>query len=303
LDERRLEQMMSKDKIKDLEVTLRVRNNQLKARRLRLGLSQAELAAKAGVSPQTYNRLEVMKEGPYNSKGELREVVVKIAEVLQAPLDDLFPLRVLEINQLTTQVRYVDLDEINQLDRAHQELLLEVSEDTPLDRVEKRQDLEKLMECLSPRDKLCVCQYYGLSGEDLSVYDIGERYELSGARVMQIIHKALLKMRGYQNRVDLNPPSNFFVATQRLTAILQPHGILYRGPYLSKAQADNLESWLISQKGKGRMAQMSWAQPPIGQFIKPDKQRKSIFRRPHWRNGMLVIPSEVYEGPSDPNNL
>ncbi|MES2339315.1 MAG: sigma factor-like helix-turn-helix DNA-binding protein [Pseudomonadota bacterium] len=54
--------------MKDLEVTVRVRNNQLKGRRIALGLTQREFAAAADVDSNAYSGLESLRENPRRLK-------------------------------------------------------------------------------------------------------------------------------------------------------------------------------------------------------------------------------------------
>lgn len=58
----------------------------LKLRRIQCGLTQAQLAQKARISPVTYNRLERGHRTP--------NVIVaqRIARVLEVPVGDLFPV-------------------------------------------------------------------------------------------------------------------------------------------------------------------------------------------------------------------
>jgi RNA polymerase sigma factor (sigma-70 family) len=256
---------MSNDNgIKDLEITFRVRNNRLKARRLRLGLSQAKLAVQAGMSQHQYCQLEAMRFGPCGIKGDWRKGVVKLAEILNASLDDLFPPRVLAINQPTTQIKHVDLDEINQLSRAHQELLLECPEDSDIERFEKREELEEMMKHLSSKEQSILRRYYGLTGEDVTLAEVGEEYQVLRERIRQIIAKALRKIRQAHHQATLRG-SGKSTSTIQLIAELFRRGITYAGPDLTRRQVDCLMQWLRAQRG----FQRGWKQPPLGQFIPP----------------------------------
>lgn len=58
--------------MKELELTLVVRNNLLKERRDELGLTRAKLAKKIGMAPNDYGKLEALRESPFKILRELR---------------------------------------------------------------------------------------------------------------------------------------------------------------------------------------------------------------------------------------
>ena len=91
--------------MKPLEVTISIRNNRLKRRRLDLGLNQAQLCRAVGISSQTdYSELESLRRSPFNSRGVLRPIARKLCDYHGVGADDLWPDEVLRVRRTKMSV-------------------------------------------------------------------------------------------------------------------------------------------------------------------------------------------------------
>ena len=82
--------------MKEFEVTIRVRNNLLKQRRLELGIESASaFARRLAVSVSAYSRLEAMTLSPLTASGEWRPMALKIAAFHAVSPEELWPEAVL----------------------------------------------------------------------------------------------------------------------------------------------------------------------------------------------------------------
>lgn len=106
--------------MKEIEITVSLRNNRLKERRLKLGMTQRELAACVGISMFSYTRLEVMSRdvSPFNKRtwgdqtaGDWTAVVKKIAAFYDVDPSELFPNAVITA-RINKAIRKIDSDDI-----------------------------------------------------------------------------------------------------------------------------------------------------------------------------------------------
>jgi len=96
--------------MKELRVTLRVRNNLLLERREAEEKSPMELAHAAGVSYGAYLRLEGMKKSPFRANGEFRSIAVRIAEYFGVHPEELWTPGVLAVKRPVAE-RSIDAEE------------------------------------------------------------------------------------------------------------------------------------------------------------------------------------------------
>jgi len=179
--------------MKELEVTLTLRNNLLKERRLKMGLSQEQLAKKIGISMQSYGGLEVMRDSPIGKDGTWREPARLIAKFYKIKIDDLFPCRLSKNNfPKNKAVKKIDTEEVPQLFSSHQERLLLSSPETELEEVELATELRKALTKLTPREEKILREIYF---EDKTEQEIAEEQGVTKTRINQISRKALNKLR------------------------------------------------------------------------------------------------------------
>lgn len=118
--------------MKELEVTLRVRNNRLKERRLALGLSQKKLADAVGISFGGYCQLESMSASPKCSNKRVgfgpgaqfvgerwRDIASELACFYGVTEEELFPDAVLNVDRAVA-VRKVDVNDLPMLMSDHE---------------------------------------------------------------------------------------------------------------------------------------------------------------------------------------
>jgi transcriptional regulator with XRE-family HTH domain len=99
--------------MRDLELTLRVRNNRLKQRRLELGLSPRELAEQIGMNYQGYLDYEGLRASPLGPSG-WKPTAVQIAEFHGVSPHELWPERILKI-VCPTVTQTLDARDLHQL--------------------------------------------------------------------------------------------------------------------------------------------------------------------------------------------
>lgn len=183
--------------MKELELTLRLRNNRLKERRDALGMSQAELAAAAGVSVSAYQELEALRRSP-QTHGDgcwrWRDIALQLARFHCVEPEELFPPSVLAV-ETPVASRRVNGDDIFPLLSQHQERLLEAP-DVAHDREELRERVRYALASLSPREAEVLRQRFGLDGgEERTLNEIGAALDVGPERVRQIEARALRRLR------------------------------------------------------------------------------------------------------------
>jgi transcriptional regulator with XRE-family HTH domain len=186
---------------KDFEMTIRLRNNHLKARRTELGLSVQALAKAINVPLNTYAGLETMKLTPFRkprSKG-WKKAVLALSEFHGCSPDELFPAAVLAVTK-SVLVHEIDAEEMLPLFAAKEELLLPGVDET-YDVEEMAKTVRDVLNTLSPMEEDVIRRRFGLDGEEpMHLHDVGARYNLSKERIRQVECQALDHMR---NKKDL----------------------------------------------------------------------------------------------------
>lgn len=181
--------------MKDFEVTLRIKNNQLKQRRLALGMNCEELAKAAGISLGAYHRLEAMRMSAVRrrNKMEWRPTALALATFYRVSVLDLFPDSIREIEE-PVAVRVMDGEEIRQALSSHQE-----NAALPPDEVLERQHLEgtvgRVLEMLTPREEHIVRERFGFNGLKRTLADVADEQGVSVERIKQIEGKAIRKLQ------------------------------------------------------------------------------------------------------------
>lgn len=181
--------------VKELELTLRVRNNCLKERREALGMNQAALAVAARVSLTRYRELECLRRTPrLRGDGPWREIALQLARFHCVEPEDLFPPAVLGVGQ-PVAVRKMNAADIYPLLTTHQERLLE-GPDGAHDRAELREQVDRALAGLRPRDADVLRLRFGLEdGEEHTLEQIGAAFDLTRDRIRQLEARALRTLR------------------------------------------------------------------------------------------------------------
>lgn len=183
--------------MKEVEITIRVRNNRLKERREALGMTQAEFATAAGVSVCAYQQLEGLRRSPQvhgDACWRWREIALQLARFHCVGPEELFPPAVLAV-ETPVASRRVNGDDLFPLLTAHQERLLE-GPDVEYEMAELREQLQHALAGLRPREAEVLRLRFGLDdGEGRTLDQVGATLEVGPERVRQIEARALRRLR------------------------------------------------------------------------------------------------------------
>jgi len=186
--------------MKELEVTLRVRNNRLKERREILGVSQKELAAMAGVCHSSYMQLECMSLSPYKANSKWRPIALTLAQFHCVEPEEIFPPAVVTLKN-PSATRKLDAVDVPMLSD-HQTRLLQ-GPDANLDQQEMKEQIESAVSILSSRETEVIRRLFGFNDLPAETHpEIANSLGLSNAGIHAIEKRAVWKLRharGYQH--------------------------------------------------------------------------------------------------------
>jgi RNA polymerase primary sigma factor len=178
--------------MKSLEVTIKLRNNLVKSRRLALGLSQKQLATLIKVSHTVVSHIECFHHGAS------QETYQKFANFFDITVEEIFPEWIKYIKQ-STFVKEVDEPELLRLAESISTEKLFLPPPSPEKQAyteEIKNLIRQSLNTLTPREELIITKRFGLDGDEEKSFDeIGESLEVSGGRVRQIESKAFRKLR------------------------------------------------------------------------------------------------------------
>lgn len=179
--------------MKDFSVEVRIRNNQLRQRRLELGMTQEQIAAAVGISKGRYNELEAMRESPLGKRG-WSEAALALARFHVVPVEELFPDAARQPG-VTRRQYQVDAGDIPRLiEAAHAEAPLLPSE--AVEHVERHELLSQAMSTLSSREQRILRQRFGFDGgEPMTLAEIARKDGVAVTRIHAVEQKALRKLR------------------------------------------------------------------------------------------------------------
>jgi transcriptional regulator with XRE-family HTH domain len=193
--------------VKELEVTVIVRNNRLKERRLALGMNQFLLAGAAGISHGVYQALECMRSSPLTDTsrrpGRDEEVLdwsnaaKALATFHEVEPEELFPDAVQHVHQ-DRVVRRVDIAEVRSSLAAAEMLpgLPEGLVDMEFATREMRSRIDRVLGTLTARESEILSKRFGLGdGPEKTHSAIAEEQKVTAGRIGQIEAKALRKLR------------------------------------------------------------------------------------------------------------
>lgn len=180
--------------MKDLRITIRAVNNQIRERREGLGLSQAALAEAAGIPVNEVSYYECLRQNPCTKDGSVRGSATKLAEFFGVRLLDLWPESVLAVEEPYAE-RKINAEEFALLSQGTPyERLIEI--DRPIERKELTQRVGEALKLLTPRERFVLRKRFGLESEEPhTLEDTASALETSRERVRQIEAKALRKLR------------------------------------------------------------------------------------------------------------
>jgi RNA polymerase sigma factor (sigma-70 family) len=179
--------------MKELEVTLRVRNNLIKARRVALGLTLAGLSQAVGVNVVTLSGLECLKIDPFGSRGWTKSAQ-KLASFFGVTEETLFPAHVTAI-KTPCAVAEIEVHDLTHVLSTHQQKML-MPPDEILEKEEKLIHLESLLSYLDARSRRIIEG----RADGKSLNDIAIEEGISTERVRSIEQEALRHMRMASSR-------------------------------------------------------------------------------------------------------
>jgi len=181
--------------MKEFELTLKLRNNCLKARRLALGLTAKELALRVGISHGLYVAYETMAASPIGSPNGIRreswfkDSALKLAAFHGCQIEDLWPNTVLAVKQPKV-VAEIDADAALALAGYTESLQLPPAPDELLEVRETHEMLEKAIGTLSPYHRKVVTMW----SNGHSLEEIARSVDVSRERVRQILRDDIRKL-------------------------------------------------------------------------------------------------------------
>lgn len=181
--------------MKEFELTLKLRNNLLKQKRLEHGfLTQSQAAEAIGLSPNTYCKFENLRLSPRSSTNDWRESALKVAQYYGCSPDELWPNVVLSVTE-PELVKQIGADELAALASMAASAELPPKPDELL--MEAR-DTEGVRECLAglkTRTRKIVELRIGFGCQPETFEAIGDRFGISGTRTKQVFLEGLKELR------------------------------------------------------------------------------------------------------------
>ncbi len=177
--------------MKALEITVRVRNNRLKERRLKMRMTQSVFSKMAAVSLGNYRELEAMRTSPLRKDGEWREIVLVLARFHCVEPEELFPRMARAVKEPVV-VRYMDEDELGALMGDDSDRMT----DYPCEQLEMHSGIEHALDTLSHRQSQIMRLRCGLDdGIAHTMEEVGAMLNISRERVRQIEARATRMLR------------------------------------------------------------------------------------------------------------
>lgn len=212
-----------------LRATARIRNDYMISARKKQGLSQKDLAKKAGVQLQDVFAFEKLDYSRTKDPDLLEDKAIKIAIALSIPVEQVLPLEMAG-KKLQTDLQSIKEVPLGNLLEDPKTLLLPAPESTEL-APETLIQLSKAMEKLTFRERIIILAHFGLStGKDrvfrfesgfrYSLEEIGKKTHLSVERVRQIERKALNKLGRFKAHLAKAQGGALYEENERDVAIL-----------------------------------------------------------------------------------
>lgn len=185
--------------MKELEVTLKVRNNLLKERRLKLGFSQAEMALAIGIPLYVYSGFENMSRSPVKTSGEWTQYALVTSEYFDCQAEEIFPPNLLKIEK-PKSVKKIDFTDLRLLLSDHsqrasvgsEQHLIESSKERTMDFLTNRS-----VSLLRPDEAELVRDRFGFGDEEpKSAESMAKERGLSVKRVHHVLRIATMKVEG-----------------------------------------------------------------------------------------------------------
>jgi transcriptional regulator with XRE-family HTH domain len=167
---------------------LRLRNDAAVSARERLGLSQVELAARAGVKQQHVSGLETLR-----FRSCPLQALERLSAVLGVAMDVLIPPTLMGQTVASRFEMVKTVDPGRMLGFSAGPKLLEA----PMEREEMETAMDKMLGELEPRERDIIERRFGIGqvGGEQTLEEIGKRYGLTKERVRQIEANTVEKLK------------------------------------------------------------------------------------------------------------
>jgi RNA polymerase sigma factor (sigma-70 family) len=199
--------------MKEFELTFKIRNNLLIQRREEMRLSRGECAKAIGIHYVDYCRYEAMSRSPVTSKNVKDSfwtpTALRIAKFFGVDPEELFPPSVRQVRK-NKAVKKVDFVELVPLLPEHEEMAV-LAEYNPtedvIDLSKLKNKTQEILRTLTPREQRILEMRFGINekNKEYSLEEIGEDFEVTRSRIMQIEAKALRKLRHPSRAQRLRP--------------------------------------------------------------------------------------------------
>ena len=146
-----------------------------------------------------------LRRGPLDPKGCIRRVCERIANVVGATVEYLFPAELYAITWPDRLVAEVSHDRFLAL-RAHPTLLLPPAQDDAIEARELRDALTNALGTITPREEMVLRMRFGLDdGAEMTFSAIAKTFGRTTERIRQIEARALRKLRHASRVKKLEP--------------------------------------------------------------------------------------------------
>jgi RNA polymerase sigma factor (sigma-70 family) len=190
--------------MEEVRIEIRVRNNVLYHAIYDSYASVAAFSRQYGLHQTYILDLINLKKSPIGKKGKWLAFCIRLSEILKINIDLLFPLR---LYQLESPKRTVELSlhELSTGELSQLKSLPAVS-GPYLEMVEQEleQTIEKALAEFSPKEQEMLRLRFGFNSEQREYLyeEIGDKFNVSGERVRQIVAKILRKLRWQSQNPD-----------------------------------------------------------------------------------------------------
>lgn len=177
---------------KQIEITVRARNNLLIQARLAEGMNQAQAsrAIGIGIGGQALNSYECFRTSPISKRGGWTQTASRIANYYGADPGDLWPV---ELRKIEQPLLRFELDAHELLSEGSRRAALPVSD--TYEEQELREVIERNLTTLPERSAKIVSLHLGLFGRPHTFVELGEMLGICHERVGQLFDRALARLR------------------------------------------------------------------------------------------------------------
>jgi DNA-directed RNA polymerase specialized sigma subunit len=192
--------------MKEFEVTIKLKNNLIKRRRIELSLSPRQAAEKAGIGYEIWLKYEAMLQYPISGKGEWKPSARKLSEFLGFSPEELFPNCILAVKKTTVvaEVNALEMIALSGVDKVPCSL---PSPETMAQKSEVSGILCEAMSELTSREQLVIKKLLGFDGgggrDDHTLTEISEDVGITGSQTQVAINSAFRKIRKMKTILNL----------------------------------------------------------------------------------------------------